>query len=334
MILTVTLNTALDLTYRLDRLRPQADNRVREAAARAGGKGVNVSRVLHALGHETVVTGLAGGPSGDAVRADLAAAGLTDALVPIAGETRRTVAVVEDHLGDSTILLEPGPVVTGAEWSALLGRYDRLLPRARAVVLSGSLPGGLPDDAYAVLIRLAHGHGVPAVLDASGDALHAGVEAAPAIVKPNAAELRAASGTADPRAGAAALRAAGARAVVASLGPDGLIAVTPQGSWRARPPRALAGNPTGAGDAAVAALALGLVSHTPWPLRLTRAVALSAAAVAAPLAGDFDPAVHRSLLQEVTAEPLTETSTAAPPEAVQPDSTQAPTTREGESRCH
>lgn len=92
--------------------------------------------------------------------------------------------------------------------------------------------------------------------------------------------------------------------MVASLGSDGMIACTLQGSWRARPPQRLAGNPTGAGDAAVAALTLGLIQGAPWPDRLTEAVALSAAAVAAPLAGDFDPTTHRRLLEAITVEPL------------------------------
>ncbi|MGW1007376.1 1-phosphofructokinase family hexose kinase [Streptomyces sp. NPDC002520] len=299
MILTVTLNAALDLTYRVDRLRPLGSNRVRTVVERAGGKGVNVSRVLHALGHQTVVTGLAGGAAGIALRRELSAARLPEHLLAIIGETRRTVAVVDESAGDTTILLEPGPVVRPEEWTLLLDHLDRLLPSAAAVVLSGSLPPGLPEDAYAQLVHLAAGHRVPAVLDADGAALRSALAAGPALVKPNADELVAATGTTDPVAAAGALREAGAASVVASLGADGLIAVTPQGSWQARPPGRLAGNPTGAGDAAVAALTLGLVAGTPWPERLAEAVALSAAAVAAPLAGDFDPAVHADLRERV-----------------------------------
>nr|WP_318036757.1 PfkB family carbohydrate kinase [Streptomyces chengmaiensis] len=100
------------------------------------------------------------------------------------------------------------------------------------------------------------------------------------------------------------MRTAGADAVVASLGPDGLLAVTPQGTWRARPSERLHGNPTGAGDAAVAALSLGLACADPWPRRLAEAVALSAAAVAPPLAGSFDPAVHHRLRTRVDLHPL------------------------------
>ncbi|MFF8912944.1 PfkB family carbohydrate kinase [Streptomyces sp. NPDC015032] len=94
-------------------------------------------------------------------------------------------------------------------------------------------------------------------------------------------------------------------AVVASLGPEGLIALTPHGSWQARPTERLRGNPIGAGDAAVAALALGLVTATAWPRRLADVVALSAAAVAAPLAGSFDPAVHDRLRRRTDVRPLT-----------------------------
>jgi tagatose 6-phosphate kinase len=104
--------------------------------------------------------------------------------------------------------------------------------------------------------------------------------------------------------GAQALRAAGAGAVVVSSGADGLLAVTPDGTWRARPAERVSGNPTGAGDAAVAALTAGLVTGTPWPERLENAVALSAAAVAALQAGAIDHALHRRHLATVSAQRL------------------------------
>ncbi|KJK58468.1 1-phosphofructokinase family hexose kinase [Saccharothrix sp. ST-888] len=302
MILTVTLNTAVDVTYHLPTVRRNASNRVRDVAQRAGGKGVNVARVLAALGHEAVLTGLAGGANGQLLRADLATAGLNDQLVPIAGETRRTVALVEQDTDRTTMLLEPGPVVTAAEWSRFLARYEQLLTGSAAVVLSGSLPGGLPPDAYGVLIALATTHQVPAVLDTDGPALLAALPAGPALIKPNADELATATGSPDPSAGAEALRTAGAGAVVASLGPEGLIATTSQGSWRARPPRTVTGNPTGAGDAVVAALTIGLVAGAPWPDRLAQAVALSAATVLAPLAGSFDAGAYHRMLPLVEAE--------------------------------
>ncbi|WP_219416266.1 1-phosphofructokinase family hexose kinase [Pseudonocardia nigra] len=292
MILTVTLNAALDVTYTVDALVPYATHRIGSVTARAGGKGVNVARVAAALGHETAVTGFAGGATGTAIRAELAAAGLRDELVAVAAESRRTATVVDGV--DATGFHEPGPEVRTTEWSAFCASFAGLARAAHVVVCSGSLPPGVPLDAYAVLVDIARRHGARTVVDAEGSSLRAALAARPDIVKPNLAELTATVGITEPLAGGRALCAAGARSVVVSSGPDGLLAVTGEGTWRARPPRRIRGNPTGAGDAAVAALAAGLVHDAPWPRRLRDATALSAAAVAAPLAGEFDaPAYHR-----------------------------------------
>jgi tagatose 6-phosphate kinase len=165
---------------------------------------------------------------------------------------------------------------------------------------------GVPPDAYAHLIRLAAARGVPVVLDSSGEALARGVRAGPDVVKPNAAELTALV----PGGTAADVLARGARAVVVSRGPLGLLAVTGAGAWHAAPAEPLAGNPTGAGDACVAALARGLRDSTPWPQLLADAVALSAAAVTAPVAGVVDPDTYRRLRPgvRVTALPSTTVS--------------------------
>ncbi|WP_330339195.1 1-phosphofructokinase family hexose kinase [Streptomyces sp. NBC_00557] len=300
MILTVTLNTALDLTYRVRSLRPHASHRVSEVVERAGGKGVNVARVLAALGHEVTVTGFAGGGTGREIRDRLAGVpGLTDALVPVSGPTRRTIAIVDELSGDTTQLNEPGPQIAPAEWGAFLDRYDELLPSASAVALCGSLPPGVPVGAYANLVRVARAHRVPVLLDTSGEPLRRGVAARPDLVKPNAEELAELTGSHEPLRATQDARRRGAHAVVASLGPQGLLAVTPEGRWRAAPPAAVHGNPTGAGDSAVAGLLSGLVQQLPWPDRLTRAAALSAATVRAPAAGEFDRAAYEELLGRV-----------------------------------
>ena len=305
MIATVTLNLALDVTYAVTEVTWHAANRVTAVDERAGGKGVNVSRVLDALGHETVVCGFAGGPAGEAIRADLTAAGLGTMLTPIAGSSRRTVAVVDGTAGDATGFWEPGPEIEAGEWSAFLRTYDAILAGARAVVLAGSLPPGVPGDAYAELCRRARRAGVPAVLDADGDALREGLAGRPALIKPNSDELGRAGGGGDPVRAAQALRAAGADAVVVSRGAEGLLAVTGEGLWRAAPAERLTGNPTGAGDAAVAALTAGLVAGQSWPDRLAEAVALSAAAVGAAVAGGFDAEVYRRHRSRVEVVPAT-----------------------------
>ena len=293
MIATVTLNLALDVTYTVREVTWHAANRVTAVAERAGGKGVNVARVLAALGHRAMVCGLAGGTTGDAITAELDAAGLGAVLTPIAGNSRRTVAVVDASAGDATGFWEAGPNVADAEWNDFLRAYETVLVDARAVVLSGSLPPGVPGDAYADLCTRAAEAGVPAILDADGEALRAGLAGRPAVIKPNRDELARVAGRRDMVDAAQRLRAAGAHSVVVSSGPDGMLAVTPEGTWRATPAERVAGNPTGAGDAAVAALAAGLVDGRPWPERLADAIAVSAAAVGAPVAGEFDVHLYR-----------------------------------------
>lgn len=301
MILTVTLNTALDITYRVRALRPHASHRVSEVTERPGGKGLNVARVLAALGHEVTVTGFTGGATGRVVQERLTGVpGVVDALLPVSGPTRRTIAVVDERTGDTTQLNEPGPTVTPAEWSAFQEAYDDLLASASVVALCGSLPPGVPVGAYAGLVRAAKAAEVPVLLDTSGEALRRGVAARPDIIKPNADELAELTGSHEPLRATQDARRRGARTVVASLGEAGLLAQTPEGCWRATPPARLSGNPTGAGDAAVAGLLSGLVENLPWPDRLARAVALSAAAVRSATAGDFDRETYEKLMVQVS----------------------------------
>ncbi len=277
MIVTVTLNPALDVTYAVRAFVPGATHRVTTVACRPGGKGVNVARLLHALGEPTIALGLAGGPTGSLLRIRLAAIGIEEAFTPIDGETRRTVVVADATA--ATGFWEPGPEVTTHEWERFREDYAARLTAASLVVLAGSLPPGIAPDAYAHLIELAGAAGVPTILDADGAALRHGLAAQPDLVKPNANEL-ASLGVPPQRLGA--------RDVVSSHGPRGLLASTSAGSWTAALSTPLAGNPTGAGDACVAGLARGMASGQSWPDRLTDAVALSAAAVLSPVAGEID----------------------------------------------
>lgn len=304
MIITVTLNAALDVTYQVPRLRPHTTHRVSAATERPGGKGLNVARVAAALGHRAVATGFAGGPNGEVLRTLLATHGSAeDALTQIAGTTRRTVGVVDDTTGDTTMFNEPGPAVTAAEWTLFRTGYRKLLDEAAlessAVALCGSLPPGLSVGSYTDLIRDARTAGVPVLLDTGGEPLRRGLAARPDIVKPNADELARLTGSTEPAHAAHDARRRGAHAVAASLGAEGMLVVTGDGTWRALPPARLTGNPTGAGDSAVAGLLSGLIEGLTWPQRLARAVALSAATVLAPAAGEFDRAAYEDLLEQV-----------------------------------
>jgi tagatose 6-phosphate kinase len=307
MILVVCLNPALDVTHHVAGVDWSGVNRPEQVRDRPGGKGVNVARTLRALGDDVLVAGLAGGVTGEAVRAGLAAAGVAASFAGIAGETRRTFAVVDTARHETALFNEPGPPVAEPEWAAFLVMYEKQLTGSSAVALSGSLPRSLASGTYATLAARAAAAGVPVVLDAEGPALLRGAAAGPAIVKPNLAELERAVGRRLPGPDRAAiaraageLRATGPAAVVVSLGGDGLLAVTADGTWHAAPPALMAANPTGAGDAVVAGLARGLAAGTPWPERLRQAAALGTAVAAAPAAGQFDPADYARALDGVS----------------------------------
>lgn len=298
MIVTVTANPAVDVTYEVDALVPGRSLRVSRVWERPGGKGLNVSRVLRGLGEPTLAVAPLGGPTGRWIARSLTGDGHRLRAVPVDGTTRRTLTVVG---ADTTVLNEPGPRLSADELAALTEAVRDALTGARALVLSGSLPPGAPDDLYAELVRVAARARVPAVVDAAGPALLAAAAAGAAVVKPNAAELRATTGGCGADAARRLLRA-GARSVVVSLGSRGLLAFHGDRGWRADAVPGVTGNPTGAGDAAAAAIALGTAAADPWPRTLARAAALGAAAVLAPTAGEADPRAYRVFLPTVHVE--------------------------------
>ena len=314
MILVVTLNPALDVTHHVDGADWAGVNRPFAVHGRAGGKGLNVARTLRALGQQVTVAGLAGGLTGQAVLDGLAGTGIVANFTSIAGETRRTFAVADSARGQTALFNEPGPAVTEDEYREFVRAYEKMVASSQLVVLSGSLPPGVPDDSYAGLVTAGAAAGVPALLDASGAALALAAAAGPAILKPNLAELEEAAGRPlrgadgpeldDVERAASTLRGAGPRgsgpgAVVVSLGPDGLLAVTAAGTWHARPPGHVPGNPTGAGDAVAAGLADAFARGLDWPASLRHAAALGTAAVGTAVAGEFATADYERLVTTV-----------------------------------
>jgi tagatose 6-phosphate kinase len=303
VILVVTLNPALDITHEVAGADWAGVNRPHAVYVRPGGKGVNVARTLAALGADVMLAGLIGGGVGRELVDRLAGSGIDIALTAVSGETRRTFTVVDSERGETAVFNEPGPTIGPDEYAEFFFRYKEAVADCSLVVLAGSLPRGVGDAAYADLIAAAGP--TPTVLDSSGAALALGAAAGPAVVKPNLAELAAVTGcdTSGYCAIERAARQLSPGAVVVSLGPDGLLAVDGDQAWLARPGEPVAGNPTGAGDAVVAALADALVRGLDWPGRLRRAVALGAATVAAPVAGEFDPATFATHLDRATISP-------------------------------
>ena len=167
MIVTVTLNPSLHVGYETERVSLGAVNRVSRVSHRAGGRGLAVARVLHTFGHDVVAAGLAGGASGEMIRAELARDGVATQFTWITGETRRVLEVADGSTGAVTAFSEPAPYITTEELGRLAADYRGLMADATAAVLCGSLPAGLPAETYGSLATYAAESGVPVVLDAA-----------------------------------------------------------------------------------------------------------------------------------------------------------------------
>ncbi|WP_394938982.1 1-phosphofructokinase family hexose kinase [Psychromicrobium sp. YIM B11713] len=295
MILTLTPNPAIDLTYRVAGVTLGETHRVDQPLSRAGGKGINVARVLHAQGFTTMALATFGGETGQQLAQQLSADGLQQRLIPVAAATRRSIALVDELKAQTSIFNERGLSLLPAEWQALAAAVADELQGAALLVASGSLPSGAPADFYPGVVALAKHAGVPAIIDTSGAGLLSAASAGAELLKPNRAELVEATGERELTAGARVLLRLGAKQVMISDGELGLmlfIAGRP-GYLSARLPEALAGNPTGAGDAAVAGAAVVLAearesSTAVQPEKLLRrAAAWGSAAVLMPAAGEI-----------------------------------------------
>ncbi|MEV0238089.1 1-phosphofructokinase [Nonomuraea sp. NPDC050786] len=287
MILTLTLNPSLDRTIEIAALDRGAVIRAAAARLDPGGKGVNVSRALlaNAVASRAVVP--FGGDEGRQLVRLLAAEGLDMVTVPVAGPTRSNVTLAEPD-GTITKINEPGTALSAGELDtiadAVLDAAHDASNGADWVVASGSLPPQVPADVYARLCRRFAGAGIHVAVDTSGPALASALGAAPALVKPNLEELSGATGMPIRRLGdvveaAGKLRAAGARAVLASLGADGAVLVEDQGIWYGEAPVTGPRSSVGAGDAMLAGFLAG-GGH--GPRALARALAWGAAAVRLP----------------------------------------------------
>ncbi|MDD2545601.1 MAG: 1-phosphofructokinase family hexose kinase [Burkholderiaceae bacterium] len=288
-LITLTLNPALDLATSAERVTPTHKLRCGPVCRHPGGGGVNVARVLHRLGAPVQAWMLTGGTAGAQVQHLLQAEGVATRALPIAGDTRENFSVVETATGQEFRFVLPGPTVQATEWQALLDALAAQDPAPRWWVASGSLPPGVPDDFYARMAALAQAQGSRLVVDSSGPALAAALQAGVYLVKPSLRELRDLTGL--PLQEAPAWRAAaqslvqrGAATLVAvSLGEQGAVLATQGGVWEAPAlPLSAATGTTGAGDCFLAALTWALDQGEAPPEALRWAMAAGAAALLHP----------------------------------------------------
>ena len=310
MILVCGHNNAWQLTYRFDAVTRGAVNRVREVHRSAAGKGVNVARVLAALGVPATLLAYLGGPNGARVRQALDREGIAAEVIDTAADTRTCVTLLEregleregslldardDRVRTSgaagetrqvTELVEPAVVASAAEQERFAVAYDRLLEQASVVVIAGSAVGGSDREVYAQMVRRAHHRGVPALLDAYHGHGRAALAAAPSIIKVNRAELAELAGAA---VGTEAARVAayrglcdryGVRWVIVSAGEEGIEACDGKRLVRAAAPTVTVVNPIGSGDAAAAGVAAALVKAAGVPATGTASASRDAPAAA------------------------------------------------------
>lgn len=281
IVITVTLNPAVDRTMVVPGFQEGSIHRAWKVRNSPGGKGINVSRILRQLGTPSIAFALAAGHIGLLLLDLLRQEGLDLEFVFLEqGETRMNITILNSDSGSETKINEPGPPVAPEILEELVGRIERLVRPGAWVVLSGSLPPGVPSDIYANLIRRVQGRGGAAVLDASGAPLVCGLRARPQLIKPNREELEELGG----RPFSDAREAAGiAKALAREWGCQVLLSLDREGAgwtdgrevWWARVPPVRIRQSVGAGDALLAAfLDRQLRGSPPWEaLRFASALA-------------------------------------------------------------
>lgn len=281
MVVTVSLNPAVDKTCRLKAMEPGAVNRLISAESVAGGKAVNVTKVLRQFHIPVAAVGFLGGSGGTLIGEAVEKLGAECHFTKIAGETRTNTNVLDEN-GVVTELLEPGPMISDKELANFLKQFTGCLENCELVVLSGSLPEGVPVDIYAKLIQLCHMAGRKVILDSSGEALRQGIQAGPYMVKPNRKELEYLAGRPfksreEIITAARELFAFGVSRVVVSLGSEGLLWVEKEDVYFREAKQVQTVNTVGCGDTVVASLCMSELAGEDVETALMKAVAMAAA---------------------------------------------------------
>ncbi|WP_332751659.1 1-phosphofructokinase family hexose kinase [Hydrogenophaga sp.] len=299
--LCLTMNPSVDVSTHTDRVVPADKLRCGPAQRDAGGGGLNVARVVHRLGGRGSALFPAGGAAGQWLTQHLEQAGLFAHALPIAQDTRENFTVQAQDTGAEYRFVLPGPTLTEDEWQANLDAVDQWSSELSFVVASGSLPPGVPADFYARLARAARQRGVRLVLDSSGPALAAALQAGVFLVKPNLRELRELTGlplatAVEWRAAAQALVDHGQADVVAlTLGDRGALLLSRDGAWQAEALPVEVASSVGAGDSFVGALVWSLQQGDPLPQAFSWAMAAGSAALLTPGTGLCQPQDVRRL---------------------------------------
>ncbi len=285
MIITVTLNPAIDKTIDVNQLEPGGVNRIQHVEMDAGGKGINVSKTIHALGGQSIAMGFLGGNTGKVIDNVLKDLEIQTDFIWVDGESRTNTKVIETINGAVTELNEPGPAISEENIKTLLEKIESYAKEDTLFVLAGSIPAGVDKDLYATITNLVHKKGAKVLLDADGELFKRSIIANPDMIKPNQIEL-AEYANLDKNMSVDDLVMVGKKfvsngigEVVVSLGADGSIMILKEGVYRCQGLKVKAHSTVGAGDALVAALAYSYDMKLEIEDKIKTCIATSAGAV-------------------------------------------------------
>ncbi|MDF2962270.1 MAG: pfkB [Paenibacillus sp.] len=309
MITTVTLNAAIDKTYYVPRFSRESVMRVGRSFAEAGGKGINVARVIRQLGYPVLATGFAGGHNGRFIQQELDRQKIQHDFVEIAGESRICLNIMDESDDSSTEILEPGPAITTDEMELFVEKLRQLAVRSRIVCFSGSLPAGVPVGFYAGLVSTAKREGALVFLDTSGEALLHGAEAAPYMIKPNEQEISRLIGKplgnqTEMLEQLASLDRMNIPCITVSLGAKGSLTCYDGAFYRVRAPKLQAVNTVGCGDSFIAGMAVCAAQGKSIEEALRYATAVGSANALNEKAGYVNITDVNSLLDQIVLERL------------------------------
>ncbi|WP_105614287.1 1-phosphofructokinase [Vallitalea okinawensis] len=266
MILTITMNPAIDKIYFVKNFQLGEVHRPVEMIASAGGKGLNVARVIHYLGEKVAASGFLGGGNGDFISQKIKDLSIDNRFVNIEQETRICINVTDSSNQLCTEVLEAGPCISQEEKDLFLKKYEAMIEDVELITISGSLPEGLPASFYYSMITVAHKRNKKVLLDTSGKAFLEGIKAKPFLVKPNMDEIKNVynqpMNTEEDWCNAIHfLKEEGIEIPVISLGENGCIAGLKDGIYKVDIPPIQVINTVGSGDSFIGGFAVGLVRN-------------------------------------------------------------------------
>lgn len=287
-IVALTLNPTIDKSARIDHVVAERKLYCTDPHFEPGGGGVNVARAIRKLGGSSRLLYTAGGYTGNRLEELLAAEDLNQRRIPVAGMTRESLAVLEEATGLQYRFGMPGPTLRLEEWHQCLKEVSLLAPPPDYLVVSGSLPPGIPTDAYAQIARIGKKNGAKVIVDVAGDTLKEALKEGVYLIKPNIREFSELLGK-DVKEelevedeAMEMVRKGWCEVLVISLGSAGALLVSAEGSEHIRPPTVPIISKVGAGDSMVAGLVLRLAQGTSLREAVYFGVASGAAAVMTP----------------------------------------------------